>query len=152
MNAGDVAPNFILKDQNGNDFELYKNLNQKLLLVFYPKDDTPVCTAQLTNYNENVELLTEAGINLVGISVDTVDSHADFCGKLNLDFPLLSDPEKKVSKMYNAINFLGMIKRHLVLIGTDRKVLWAESIIPLNYIKSEEILKKAKLLNMKEMT
>jgi peroxiredoxin Q/BCP len=53
MKTGDIAPNFKLKDQNGNDFELYENLNKKVLLIFYPKDETPVCSTQLAEYNNN---------------------------------------------------------------------------------------------------
>lgn len=152
MKAGDIAPNFILKDQDGNEFELYENLSQKILLIFYPKDDTPVCSSQLSEYNDNIEKFIQAGIRPIGISGDSTKSHAEFCTKLNLEFPLLTDEDKTVSILYNAVNFVGMKKRHLVLVGTDKKVLWEQSIIPLNYIKSGEILKKVKLLNMKEMT
>jgi peroxiredoxin len=152
VKAGDIAPNFILKDQDGKNFELYKNLSQKILLIFYPKDYTPVCSSQLAEYNDNIEEIIQAGIKPIGISSDSTKSHAEFCSKLNLEFPLLTDEDKTVSKLYNAINIIGMRKRHLVLVGTDKKVLWEQSIIPLNYIKSGEILKKVKLLNMKEMT
>lgn len=152
MKAGDIAPNFILKDQDGRDFELYENLSQKILLIFYPKDNTPVCSGQLAEYNHNIQKFIQAGIRPIGISSDSTNSHAEFCSKLNLEFPLLTDEDKTVSKLYNALNFVGMRKRHLVLVGTDKKVLWEQSIIPLNYIKSGEILEKVKLLNMKEMT
>ena len=152
MKVGDLAPNFILKDEKGTDFELYKNLNKYLLLAFYPKDDTPVCSTQLSEYNDNLDDFIKNDVNVVGISTDSVQSHSKFCGKLKLNFPLLADDEKKVSKQFDAINFLGMNKRLLVLIGTDKRILWTDSTLPMTYIKTVEILQKVKDLNMKEMT
>jgi peroxiredoxin len=152
MKPGDITPNFILKDESGKDFELYKNLDTQMLLVFYPKDDTPVCSAQLSEYNDNFYEFIQNGIKVVGISTDTVQSHLDFCTKLNIQFSLLADEDKKVSRQYDAINFLGMNKRLLVIIGTDRKVLWTASTLPVTFIKTREIVEKVKLLNCKEMT
>lgn len=152
MKEGDIAPNFILKDENGNDFELYKNLGTQVLLAFYPKDNTLVCSTQLEDYNNNLEDFINKGIKVVGISNDSIESHSKFCTKLKLNFPLLADVEKKVSRQYNAINFLGISKRLLVLIGTDRKVLWTDSKISITFTKTDEILQKVKLLNRKEMT
>ena len=123
MKAGEVVQNFVLKDENGNDFELYKNLDKQVLLAFYPKDDTPVCSSQLADYNNNLDELINNGVKVVGISTNSVKSHSKFCNKLKLNFPLLADEEKKVSKQFDAINFLGMNKRLLVLIGIDKKVL-----------------------------
>lgn len=144
MKVGDVTPNFILKDQNGKEFELYKNLDKKLLIVFYPKDNTVVCSSQLAEYNESLDEFISNGINVVGINVDPIHSHLNFCSKLKLKFPLLADEDKKVSKQFNAINFLGMNKRLLVLINIDKRVLWTESTLPVTYIKAGEILGRAK--------
>ncbi len=72
MKAGDIAPNFILKDEAGNDFELYKNLDKQVLLAFYPKDDTLVCSSQLTDYNQNLDEFIKNGVRVVGISTDSV--------------------------------------------------------------------------------
>jgi len=152
MKIGDVVQNFILKDERGNDFELYQNLDKKVLLAFYPKDDTLVCSAQLTEYNDNLNDFIRNGIRVIGISTDEVESHSAFCKKLKLNYPLLADIEKKVSKQFDAINFLGMSKRILVLIGTDKKVLWTDSTLSIKYIKSEEILEKVGFLSNKEMT
>jgi len=152
MKPGDIAPNFILKDETGKDFELYKNLDSQVLLVFYPKDDTPVCSTQLAEYNDNLDELIQNGIKVVGINADTIQSHLEFCTKLNIKFPLLADQDKKVSRQYDALNFLGMNKRLLMIIGTDIKVLWTASTFPVTFIKSKEIVEKVKLLNSKEMT
>ena len=145
MKTGDKVSNFILKDEKGEDFELYKNLDSKALLVFYPKDDTPVCSAQLNEYNHKIGEFIKNGVKVIGISTDSVDSHLNFCNKLKLNFPLLSDDDKTVSKQFNAINFFGSNKRLLVLIGTDKKVLWIDSTLPVTYIKTSEILEKVKL-------
>ena len=76
--------------------------------------------------------------------MDSIQSHLNFCDKLKLKFPLLADEDKKVSKQFNAINFLGMNKRLLVLISTNKRILWTESTLPVTYIKAGEILEKAK--------
>jgi len=152
MKPGDIAPNFILKDETGKDFELYKNLDSQVLLVFYPKDDTPVCSTQLAEYNDNLDELIQNGIKVLGINADTIQSHLEFCTKLNIKFPLLADQDKKVSRQYDALNFLGMNKRLLVIIGSDSKVLWTASTFPVTFVKSKEIVEKVKLLNSKEMT
>ena len=152
MKVGDLVPNFVLIDENGKDFELYKNLNRHLLLAFYPKDNTLVCSTQLAEYNDNLDEFIKNGVNVVGISTDSVKSHSNFCIKLNLNFPLLADENKKVSKQFNAINFLGINKRTLVLIGIDKCILWTDSTFPATYIRSSEILGRVKALNIKEMT
>lgn len=152
MNVGDITPNFILKDEAGKDFELYKNLDKQVLLAFYPKDDTPVCSSQLADYNHNLDEFIKNGIRVVGISTDSVESHSNFCSKLKLNFPLLADVDKTVSKMFEAVNFMGMNKRLLVFIGTDKKVLWKDSTLPFTYTKTDEILEKVKFSSIKEMT
>jgi peroxiredoxin Q/BCP len=152
MKVGDIAQNFIFKDETGKDFELYKNLYTQMLLVFYPKDDTPVCSFQLAEYSNNLEEYIKNGIKVVGINAGTVQSHSDFCTKLDIKFPLLADEDKKISRQYDAINFMGITKRLLVVIGTDRKVLWTASTLPLKFVKTKEIVEKVKFLNSKEMT
>lgn len=152
MKAGDFVSNFVLKDENGNDFDLYENLDKLVLLAFYPKDDTPVCSTQLNDYNQNLDDFSKHGIKVVGISTDSVESHSNFCDKLKLNFPLLADEDKTISKQFDAVNFLGMNKRMLVIIGTDKKVLWMDSTMSITYIKTGEILEKVKLFSIKEMT
>lgn len=150
MKAGDISPNFVLNDEKGKEFELYKHLDDMLLLVFYRKDDTTVCSSQLTEYNNNLDNFIKNGVRIVGISSDEVNSHLAFCNTLKLKFPLLSDSDKKVSKQFNAINFLGMTKRLLVLVGTDKKVMWVHSTLAITYIKSGEIIKKVNYLTAKK--
>lgn len=147
MKAGDLVSNFVLKDENGKDFELYENLDRLVLLAFYPKDNTLVCSTQLSDYNKNLNDFIKNGVKVIGISTDSVESHSNFCSKLKLNFPLLADIDKTVSKEFDAINILGMSKRILVLVGTDKKVLWTDSTLSIKYIKSEEILEKVEFLS-----
>jgi len=152
MKVGDIAPNFKLNDENGKLFELYKNLDSQVLIVFYPKDDTPVCSSQLSEYNHNLDEFLKNGIKIVGINADTIKSHIDFCNKLNLKFPLLTDEDRKVSKQYGALNIFGTNKRILILVGIDKKVLWIAPTLSINFIKSGRILEKITSLNSEKLT
>jgi peroxiredoxin Q/BCP len=134
------AENFILKDQWGKDFELYKNLDRYVLLVFYPKDNSTVCSAQLDNYQHNIKEFEEAGIRPVGINIESTDSHKSFCGNINIHFPMLSDPDKKVSRSYNALNFLSVNKRKLVLISPSREIVYEKNILFFKYDSTRKIL------------
>ncbi len=140
MKVGEKAPDFELENQNGRKFKLANHRGKFIMLVFYPKDDSPVCTKQLCSYNEYLEQFNEIGILTIAISTDTTESHRDFASKYNLGFPVLSDKNKEVSKKYGALNILGMSKRKIVLIGQDGKVLFEKSVLPITYIKPEELL------------
>ncbi len=142
--VGDIARNFSLKDQHGNEFELYKNLDIRILLVFYPKDDSPVCTKQLTNYEQYLTDFGKNNIKVVGINTAASDSHFSFCNKMGLEFPVLSDISKQISKNYKALNLLGINKRKLVLIDTNRRIVFEKVILPFYYLKAGQILNEVK--------
>lgn len=137
---GTRVDNFLLKDENGNVFELFKNLSNKLLLVFFTKVNSSVCSTQLRNYNINYEKFINEKIKLVGINIDSLESHKNFCNELNLRFPLLSDNEKVVSTQFNTLNFLDVNKRTLVLIDENKIIRYYENMIPFKYLKTDEIL------------
>ena len=138
--VGQSVPNFTLLDQNGNDFELYKNLDKNILLVFYPKDNSPVCSRQLADYNMNSNKFLDKNIKLVGVNIDTQELHQSFCGSLNISFPVLSDKTKEISKRFNALNLLGINKRKVVLIGMNKSILFEKSTLPIIYDNSENLL------------
>ena len=138
--VGEIAPDFTLKDQDGNEFNLYKELTSKIMLVFYPKDDSPVCTKQLNNYQQNLWKFNNAGIKIIGINIDSENSHKYFGNKCKLDFPLLVDTGKSVSKKFDALNFVGINKRKIVIIDTDKRIIFEKVNFPFNFIRSEEIL------------
>jgi len=134
------APDFSLLDQNGNSFVLSENLEKNILLVFYPKDNSPVCTKQLKDYNDNLEKFIKANVKVVGISVDNLGKHKLFASKLNLNFPILVDTNKQVSKLYNALSFTGMSKRKLVLIDKEGEIIFEKSMLPIHYKNTDFLL------------
>jgi len=100
LSIGDKAPEFSVNDQNGNPVSLNSFLGKKVVLYFYPKDQTPGCTAQSCNLRDNYERLLAAGYEVLGISSDSEKSHQKFIEKQNLPFTLLADTEKKVHDLY----------------------------------------------------
>jgi thioredoxin-dependent peroxiredoxin len=102
LSEGQPAPMFEGKDQDGNVIKLSDYIGKKVILYFYPKDDTPGCTAEACSLRDgNKELLSE-GYVILGVSPDSVKSHKGFASKFNLPFPLISDPEKKILNAYGA--------------------------------------------------
>lgn len=118
LKAGDKAPDFKTKDQNGNVVSLKDFKGQKVALYFYPKDDTPTCTVQACNLRDNFLVLEARGIKVLGISVDEVKKHKRFETKYNLPFTLLADEDKKIVEDYDVWGekqFMGK-----TIIGTHR--------------------------------
>lgn len=91
LTIGDKAPAFEANDQNGNLVKLSDFTGKKIVLYFYPKDDTPGCTAQACNLRDNYDMLLSKGFVVLGVSVDDEKSHQKFIKKYNLPFPLLAD-------------------------------------------------------------
>lgn len=98
--AGEAAPDFQGKTQNGEIVRLSDYRGQKVALYFYPEDDTPGCTKQACNLRDGIGRLKKAGIAVIGVSKDDVNSHRDFADKYDLPFPLVADPEKKILDKY----------------------------------------------------
>jgi len=97
----DKAPDFSLPDQTGTVRSLKDFKGKKLVLYFYPKDNTSGCTKEACAFQENLGVLRKKGVEVVGVSADSVRSHEKFAGKYNLQFPLLSDENKEMIKAYN---------------------------------------------------
>jgi peroxiredoxin (alkyl hydroperoxide reductase subunit C) len=128
IEPGSPAPAFKLRDQDGVETSLEDLGGQTVVLVFYPLDFSPVCTDQLSIYQELVHDFDSRGVKLYGISVDSAFAHKAFQEKLNLTFPLLADFEPKgaVAKAYGVYNDeYGTAQRALVMIGPDGVVKWA---------------------------
>lgn len=102
LKEGDKAPDFKGKDQNGKEISLEQFKGKKVVLYFYPKDNTPGCTAEACNIRDNYQEFLDKGYAVVGVSADTEKSHQNFSSKYDLPFPLLSDPDKEVIKAYGA--------------------------------------------------
>lgn len=119
LEAGQAAPEFQLNDQNGQTHSLEKYRGQWVVLYFYPKDDTPGCTKQACAFRDDYKTISAHDTQVLGISVDTSESHAEFAEKYNLPFPLLADKQGLVAKSYQALTSLGFIKlakRHTFII------------------------------------
>jgi len=97
---GNLAPKFTLEDQNGEVHALSDYKGKKVLLYFYPKDDTPGCTKEACSFRDRLSELKELGVSVLGISADDAASHKKFVEKFNLNFPLLADTEKEVCNAY----------------------------------------------------
>jgi peroxiredoxin Q/BCP len=100
LKKGDKAPDFSGLDQNGNAISLADFSNSKLVLYFYPKDDTPGCTAEACNLRDNYELMLSKGYKVAGVSPDAGKSHLKFIEKYNLPFPLIADTGKVIANAY----------------------------------------------------
>jgi peroxiredoxin Q/BCP len=101
IKEGSKAPAFKGIDQNGNYVSLSDFKGKKVILYFYPKDDTPGCTAQACNLRDNYQDLINNGFEVIGISTDSVKSHKKFEEKFDLPFPLIADEDRKIVEKYN---------------------------------------------------
>lgn len=139
--VGDQAPDFTLPSSTG-EVSLSKLLGKgAVLLVFYPGDDTPVCTKQLCNYRDNLGVFGEMGVQVVAINPQSVESHRGFADKHKLPFAVVADSGGKVCRQYGALNFLGMAKRALVLIGKDGRIKWRRTDFPIFHQTAEDVRK-----------
>jgi peroxiredoxin Q/BCP len=102
LKLGDPAPEINAVDQDGNEISLKKMRGSKVVLYFYPKDDTPGCTAEACNLRDNYALLMKKGYRIIGVSADDEKSHKKFIEKFALPFPLIPDKGKKILKDYGA--------------------------------------------------
>jgi peroxiredoxin Q/BCP len=110
MKVGDKAPQFTAKDTNGNLFESQHAIGKKAVVIyFYPKDETRVCTEQACSFRDNYQQFKDLGAEVIGISSDSVQSHIRFKSKYQLPFILLSDSDKKIRKLFGVENSLFII-------------------------------------------
>jgi peroxiredoxin Q/BCP len=119
IKIGSSIPAFALPDQNGNLFDINSVIGKKnLVIYFYPKDDSPGCTAQACSFRDQFDVFTEAGAVIVGISGQSVKSHKMFTEKHRLSFTLLSDEDDKIRKLFGVpTNLLGMLPGRVTYIA-----------------------------------
>ena len=138
MKIGENAPDFTLKDGEGKDWSLSNYIGHTVVLLFYPGDNTPVCTAQLCSVRDHWSEYQATGAEVVGISTDTVESHSGFAEKHRLPLRLLSDTDRKVSEMYNMKSWLaGRSARGVVVIDKEGKVAYHKAQ-PLSLFKPSD--------------
>ena len=102
LQAGDVAPAFSLPDQDGKTVSLGDFKGSRVLVYFYPKDDTPGCTKEACQFNDNLQAFQQAKVPVIGISADSAASHVKFRNKYGLTFPLLTDSSRQVMEQFGA--------------------------------------------------
>ena len=100
LTEGQKAPDFKAKDQNGKDISLSDFSGKDVILYFYPKDDTPGCTAEACSFRDNYQSLLKEGFEVLGVSTDDEKSHQKFITKYNLPFPLIADTDKAIVQAY----------------------------------------------------
>ena len=130
IKEGKKAPNFKGTDQNGNTISLKDFKGKKVILYFYPKDDTPGCTAQACNLRDNYSDLINQGFAVIGISTDSVKSHKKFENKFDLPFPLIADEDKTIVEKYGVWgqkkfmgrDFMGTIRTTFLIDETGKIV------------------------------
>ncbi|HMF29920.1 MAG TPA: peroxiredoxin [Candidatus Lokiarchaeia archaeon] len=117
---GDSAPEGLeLPDQDGNAVRLEDFKGQKLIVYFYPKDDTPGCTTEAKNFQGNLGTYVDAGVKIIGISRDSVKSHRKFADKYGLEFTLLSDPDGIAGEAFGALDDNGRVIRRTWVISEE---------------------------------
>jgi len=148
LKTGDRAPDFTLQADDGKEVSLHDFHGRKVVLYFYPKDNTPGCTREANSFNEKFDLLSGRDVVVLGISRDSVASHQRFKEKYGLKFPLLSDPDGKVCQAYGVLGkkkrfgrtYVGIF-RTTFLIDEDGKIVHVfEKVKPDGH--AEEVLAK----------
>src|SRR5215204_2109966 len=147
LQVGDKAPSFKGIDQDGNKISLSNFKGQKIVLFFYPEDDTPTCTIQACNLRDNYALLQQNGFKVIGISPDDEKKHQKFREKFSLPFTLLADPKHKIIEKYGVWGeknlygrkYMGLHRTTFVIDGNGivRKIF----LRPKNKAHAEEIVK-----------
>lgn len=152
LTVGDKAPDFQLNDANGKPHALSDYQGQYLILYFYPKDDTPGCTKEACHFRDDIVQLEKLGAKVVGISVDSGESHEKFAKKYHLPFTLLADIDGKVADSYHALTNLfvtKIAKRHTFLIDPDGKIKKIYTNVDVSN-HSQQIIDDLKILQDKE--
>jgi thioredoxin-dependent peroxiredoxin len=139
---GDAAPDFTLSGTEGRDYTLSAYRGQPVVLVFYPGDDTPVCTRQLNSYTTDFSQFEDVGAQVLALSPQDVASHERFSeGQGGFAFPLLADTHKKVGQAYGILGPLGFYRRSVFVVDPDGVICYAHRAVSgLTYRPTAEIV------------
>jgi len=147
IQAGDKAPDFTLPSQSGEPVRLHDRLGERVVvLYFYPKDNTPGCTAEACAFRDGYETFTEAGAEVIGVSSDSAERHAGFAGRHRLPFTLLADQGGRVRKAYGVPAMFGVIPGRVTYVidrtGTVRHVFNSMTNIDGHVGQALEVVRK----------
>jgi peroxiredoxin Q/BCP len=138
LSVNEPAPDFTLKDGNGDDWRLSGQRGKVVVLLFYPGDETPVCTRQMCSVRDRWDDYLATGAEVVGISGDSVESHKNFAEHHNLPLRLLSDSERAVAKLYGAESFIpGRVARAVFVID-PKGILRYRDVRPIGLFKPKD--------------
>ncbi|MEO5724564.1 MAG: peroxiredoxin [Ilumatobacteraceae bacterium] len=129
IGVGDLAPGFSLPSTGGKALSLGDYAGKPVVLVFYPGDDTPVCTKQLNSYNNDFDEFATLDAQIIGISAQSIESHEKFAGKHGFKFPLLSDSDKAVAALYGTLGPLGFPRRSVFIVDGQGVIRYAHRAI-----------------------
>ena len=129
VSIGDIAPDFTLPATGGTTVSLSSFRGQPVVLVFYPGDDTPVCTKQLNSYNNELSAFEGVGAQVLALSAQDVSSHDQFSSKHGFGFPLLADTDKAIASLYGTVGPLGFPRRSVFVINAEGVITYAHRAI-----------------------
>ena len=138
LSVNEPAPDFTLKDGNGDDWRLSDQRGKVVVLLFYPGDETPVCTRQMCSVRDRWDDYLATGAEVVGISSDSVESHKNFAEHHSLPLRLLSDSDRAVAKLYGAESFIpGRVARAVFVIDANG-ILRYRDVRPIGLFKPKD--------------
>lgn len=141
IGVGDPAPDFTLPGTGGREYTLSQYRGQPVVLAFYPGDDTPVCTKQLTSYTGDIGQFEDVHAQVFGISPQSVESHERFAAKYGLTIPLLADVDKKVAGAYGTLGPLGFPRRSAFVIDAEGVIRYVHrSVAGLTFRPTAELV------------
>jgi peroxiredoxin Q/BCP len=144
-NVGDAAPDFTLPGTGGTDYTLSSYRGQPVVIVFYPGDNTAVCTTQLKSYTADFDEFEGVDAQLLAISPQDVASHEGFSSKHGFKFPLLADTDKKVGEAYGVLGPIGFYRRSVFVVDKEGVIRYAHrAIAGLTYKSSDDLVKAVK--------
>jgi peroxiredoxin Q/BCP len=145
IGTGDVAPEFTLEGTGERSYSLSEYRGQPVVLAFYPGDNTPVCTKQLDSYQGALADFEAVGAQVIGISPQSVESHADFSCKRGYSFPLLADTDKQVAEAYGVLGPLGFYRRSVFVVDAQGVIRYVHrAIAGLTFKPSSELIAAVK--------
>ena len=141
VDVGDLAPDFTLPGTSNKSYSLSQFRGQTVVLVFYPGDDTLVCTKQLCAYNNELSQFSIVNAQILAISAQDVASHEAFSAKQGYKFPLLSDTDKTVASLYSVVGFFGLPKRSVFVVDANGVIKYAHrSVLGVTYRPVSELI------------